>query len=103
MSLEDKCWTAFENRDHREAVRLLALVKEPNKIKGSYEGWTNTSLLHLSSKHGWLDVTKDLITKYYCEPQERDSGGRICLQHAAVGNHVDVVRYLIDECHCDPM
>ena len=102
MSLEDKCWAAFENRDHKEAVRLLPLVKEPNKIKRTYI-WNNTSLLHLSSRNGWLDVTKDLITKYHCGPHERDGVGWTCLHWAARGNHVDVMRYLIDECHCDPM
>uniref|UniRef100_A0A1X7SIR5 Uncharacterized protein n=1 Tax=Amphimedon queenslandica TaxID=400682 RepID=A0A1X7SIR5_AMPQE len=98
MSLEDKCWAAFENEDHKEAVRLLPLVKEPNKIKRGGD-----PLLHLSSSNGWLDVTKDLITKYHCDPHERDGGGWTCLHRAARDNHVDVMRYLIDECHCDPM
>uniref|UniRef100_A0A1X7SUG0 Uncharacterized protein n=1 Tax=Amphimedon queenslandica TaxID=400682 RepID=A0A1X7SUG0_AMPQE len=102
MSLEDKCWTAFVGRDHEEAVRLLPLVKELNKIKGRYV-WDNVSLLHLSSENGWLDVTKDLITKYHCDPHERDDLDWTCLHWAALGNHVDVMRYLIDECHCDPM
>uniref|UniRef100_A0A1X7VA70 Uncharacterized protein n=1 Tax=Amphimedon queenslandica TaxID=400682 RepID=A0A1X7VA70_AMPQE len=103
MSLERKCWDAFENGDHEEAVRLLPLVKELNKIKITQIVWGNTNLLHLSSMNGWLDVTKDLITKYHCDPYERDSDGRTCLHYAVRGNHVDVMRYLIDECHCDPM
>ena len=103
MLLEDKCWDAFEKGDHEEAVRLLPLVKEPNKIKRRYTIWDNTSLLHLSSWRGWLDVTKDLITKYHCDPHEGDGVGETCLHWAAIGNHVDVMRYLIDECHCDPM
>uniref|UniRef100_A0A1X7TY44 Uncharacterized protein n=1 Tax=Amphimedon queenslandica TaxID=400682 RepID=A0A1X7TY44_AMPQE len=98
MSLEDKCWTVFDYGDHKEAVHLLPLVKEPNKIKR-----IETSLLHLSSRHGWLDVTKDLITKYHCDPQKRDGINRTCLHYAALRNHVDVMRYLIDEYHCDPM
>uniref|UniRef100_A0A1X7TBY3 Transglutaminase-like domain-containing protein n=1 Tax=Amphimedon queenslandica TaxID=400682 RepID=A0A1X7TBY3_AMPQE len=100
MSLEDKCWTAFDKRDHKEAVRLLPLVKEPNKIRRTFNRY---SLLHLSSRNGWLDVTKDLITKYHCDPHERDGADCTCLHWAARGNHVDVMRYLIDECHCDPM
>uniref|UniRef100_A0A1X7ST76 Uncharacterized protein n=1 Tax=Amphimedon queenslandica TaxID=400682 RepID=A0A1X7ST76_AMPQE len=101
MSLEDKCWTAFSIRDHKEAVRLLPLVKAPNKIK---LGVLDRRLLHLSSGNGWLDVTKDLITKYHCDPHERDGyWDWTCLHYAAEGNHVDVMRYLIDECHCDPM
>uniref|UniRef100_A0A1X7USQ1 G domain-containing protein n=1 Tax=Amphimedon queenslandica TaxID=400682 RepID=A0A1X7USQ1_AMPQE len=99
----DKCWAAFTKGDHNEAVRLLPLVKEPNKIKGGYAALNITSLLHLSSRHGWLDVTKHLITKYHCDPEEKDSGGQTCLYYAAIGNHVDVMRYLIDECHCNPM
>ena len=102
MSLEDKCFTAFVNKDHEQAVRLLPLVKEPNKIRRKYI-LDNTSLLHLSSYNGWLDVTKDLITKYHCDLHERDGWYRTCLHYAAEGNHVDVMRYLIDECHCDPM
>uniref|UniRef100_A0A1X7UC44 Death domain-containing protein n=1 Tax=Amphimedon queenslandica TaxID=400682 RepID=A0A1X7UC44_AMPQE len=97
MSLEDTCWAAFLYRDHKEAVRLLPLVEEPNSITRYY------SLLHLSSRNGWLDVTKDLITKYHCDPHEKDGEGWTCLHLAAEGNHVDVMRYLIDECHCDPM
>ena len=107
MSLEDKCWDAFEYNNHKEAVRLLPLVKEPNKIKRTYIWantiWANTSLLHLSSSRGWLDVTKDLITQYHCDPHERDGYGWNCLHHAARDNRVNVMRYLIDECHCDPM
>ena len=98
MSLEDKCWTAFRRRDHNEAVRLLPLVEEQNKLER-----VGGHLLRLSSYNGWLDVTKDLITKYHCDPHERDGYDRTCLHYAAEGNHVDVMRYLIDECHCDPM
>ena len=100
--LEDECLTAFENEDHKEAVRLLPLVEEPNNIKRRFLG-DNTSLLHLSSRNDWLDVTKDLITKYHCDQHERDGWDLTCLHFAAGGNHVDVMRYLIDECHCDPM
>uniref|UniRef100_A0A1X7VD31 Uncharacterized protein n=2 Tax=Amphimedon queenslandica TaxID=400682 RepID=A0A1X7VD31_AMPQE len=95
--VEDKCWAAFEKGDHEEAVRLLPLVKEPNKI-----GRGKSTLLY-SSYNGWLDVTKDLITKYHCDPHERDSTGWTCLHYAARSNSVDVMRYLIDEGHCDPM
>ena len=48
-------------------------------------------------------MTKDLITNYHFDPQERPFHGETCLHYAAEGNHVDVVRYLITECNCDPM
>uniref|UniRef100_A0A1X7T921 Uncharacterized protein n=1 Tax=Amphimedon queenslandica TaxID=400682 RepID=A0A1X7T921_AMPQE len=103
MSLEDKCWDAFDDTNRKEAIRLLPLVKEPNKITRRYLIWDNTSLLHLSSSNGWLDVTKDLIINYHCDPHERDSHDHTCLHWAARYNQVDVMRYLIDECHCDTM
>ena len=99
MSLERQCLYAFDRGDHEEAVRLLPLVKEPNSI--SISG--NTSLLHLSSRNGWLDVTKDLITKYHCDPHQRDGDGQTCLHYAAQHDHVDVMGYLINEYRFDPM
>ena len=95
-----KCRDAFRSGDHAEAVRLLPLVKEPHRIRPWFN---NDTLLHLSSRNGWLDVTKDLITNYHFDPQESNVWGITCLHYAAEGNHVDVVRYLITKCNCDPM
>ena len=101
MELEDwQCEDAFRSGDHAEAVRLLPLVKEPHRIR---DRLSNCTLLHLSSRNGWLDVTKDLITNYHFDPQERNDYRMTCLHYASAGNHVDVVRYLITECNCDPM
>ena len=77
----------------------MSLVKEPHLIRDSL----GALLHHLSSRNGWLDVTKDLITNYHFDPQERPFHGETCLHYAAESNHVDVVRYLITECNCDPM
>ena len=104
MSLENQCWVAFRDGNYDKAVSLLPLVEEPKKIKITHDiFWYNTSLLQLSSRNGWLDVTKDLITKYHFNPLEYDDGARTCLHWAAEGNHVDTMRYLINECHCNPM
>ena len=78
---------------------MLPLVKEPHIIRDSL----GALLHHLSSRNGWLDVTKDLITNYHFDPQKRPFHGETCLHYAAESNHVDVVRYLITECNCDPM
>ena len=77
----------------------MPLVKELHLIRDSL----GALLHHLSSRNGWLDVTKDLITNYHFDPQERPFHGETCLHYAAESNHVDVVRYLITECNCDPM
>ena len=61
------------------------------------------NLLHLSSRNGWLRVTEDLITRYRFDPETRDNKGHMCLHYAALGNHVDIVRYLTTVCHCIPV
>ena len=114
IPLQYQCWHAFKERDYNEAIRLLPLVKEPKKIdlrkyrdyySSSLEYWREprANLLHLSSRNGWLDVTKELITNYQFDPREGDARGNTCLHYAAEGSHVDIVRYLVNECNCDPM
>ena len=114
IPLRHQCWNAFEERDYNEAIRLLPLVEEPKEIdlrryrdyySSSTEYWREprAKLLHLSSRNGWLDVTKELISSYQFDPREGDFYGNTCLHYAAEGNQVDNVRYLVNECNCDPM
>ena len=114
IPLQYQCWDAFQERDYNEAIRLLPLVKEPKEIdlRGYWDYYSTSTvteyyrranLLHLSSRNGWLDVTKELITKYQFDPREGDYYGNSCLHYAAKGNQVDIVRYLVNECNCDPM
>ena len=112
IPLQYQCWQAFEERDYNEAIRLLPLVETPKYINlrgyEDYYSWSweycrKANLLHLSSRNGWLDVTKELISKYQFNPREGDDDGSTCLHYAAEGNQVDIVRYLVNECNCDPM
>ena len=110
--LQYQCWLAFKKRYYNEAIRLLPLVKTPKYINlrgyrdyysSSAEYCREANLLHLSSRNGWLDVTKELITKYQFDPREGDTRGHTCLHYAAEGKQVDIVRYLVNECNCDLM
>ena len=111
--LQYQCWDAFVQRDYNEAIRLLPLVKTPRKtdLRGYEEFYYSCSwdydrrvnLLDLSSRNGWLDVTKQLISNYQFDPREGDAHGNTCLHYAVEGNQVDIVRYLVNECNCDPM
>ena len=112
IPLQYLCWRAFKERDYNEAIRLLPLVVEPKEIDlrryKDYYSWSleysrKANLLHLSSRNGWLDVTKELITNYQFDPREGDDSGNTCLHYAAERNQVDIVRYLVNECNCDPM
>ena len=104
MIMEPVLKSAFRRGDHAEVVRLLPLLTQ-HKIFHCFQSGT-LDFFHLSSRNGWLDMTKDLITGVYgrpFDPQERNYYGKTCLHYTAEGNHVHVVRYLITECNCDPM
>ena len=113
----DDCLSAFKNKDYDEAVRLLPLAADkakksqsqrersqksalsPYTIKiSSIDHWYNddleAGLLHLSSRNGWLDVTKELIEQYKLDPRVGDNEGNTCLHYAAAGNQLEVMRYL---------
>ena len=80
---------------------------KPDHIYGSLkqiylEEWSNNQL-HLAAAYGWIDVVTDLITKYKCDTNCKDSRGWTPLHYAASNNHLEVVRYFINEQHCDPM
>uniref|UniRef100_A0A1X7TB68 Uncharacterized protein n=1 Tax=Amphimedon queenslandica TaxID=400682 RepID=A0A1X7TB68_AMPQE len=90
-----QCWSAFSQGDHEEAVRLLRLL-DPKVLHRDHE----PNLLYHSISNGWLDVTRELITKYHFDPHIY---GEPYLYTAASGNNLDIVEYLIKECGCDPM
>ena len=112
---ERECAAAFSDGDVERALHLLPLVERPKllqtKIRLEISFWTywcDASLLHLSSRNGWFDVVKDLITNYHFDPQETDNNGNTCLHYAAggirnVNGSLDVMKYLINHHHCNPM
>ena len=114
--LEEECWSAFQKRNRRKALRLLPMLDDPDLVKDKIrisdllqlpipffddDVRFDMSLLDLSSRNGWLDVTKDLITKYHFDPHHIFH--RNCLHFAAMGNHVKVVEYLVTEHKLDPL
>ena len=108
--VKSDCVVAFELGNKRDAEKLLPLVIEPADIRTCYVRGTLTrwyaglvSLLHLAAHHGWMDIVIDLITKYKCDTNCKDSRGHTPLHYAARNNHLEVVRYFIKEQHCDPM
>ena len=109
--LED-CWEAFLNKKYEDAIRLLPLVERKYIIETVFDrsslGFYNdrVNFFHFSVTAGWVDVAKDLVTNYNFDPKDCYKiwiHGHTLLYHATVKNHVDVVKYLIGECKCDPM
>ena len=94
--LREECKGAFIERDHKKAVWLLRL-QDPDVLHRE-----KPYLLYYPINNGWLDVTRDLITNYHFDPHKYHCC-ESCLYTAARSNHVDIVKYLIKECGCDPM
>ena len=106
--LRRECILAFEQGNKYDAKRLLPLIKQPADIRTKYYipdvGHTELiSLLHLAADNGWMDIIIDLITKYKCATNCKDSHGRTPLHYAAINDHLEVVRHFINEQNCDPM
>ena len=108
--LERKCVWAFQEGNKQDAERLLPQIGQPADIRTTtsylpgvrwYTG--PLSLLHMAAHHGWVDIIIDLVRKYKCNTNCKDSDGHTPLHYAASKNHLEVVRYLIYEQHCDPM
>ena len=64
---------------------------------------SRSSLLHLAATHGWMDVVVDLITKYKCDANCKNTRERTPLYSASAAGQLKVVRYFISEQHCHPM
>ena len=106
--LQIDCVEAFKQGKKQDAERLLPQIEQPADIRMTaictpvlYA--TLVSLLHLAALHGWIDIVIDLITKYKCDTNCKNSHGHTPLHYAAIGGSLEVVRYFINEQHCDPM
>ena len=105
MSAESKCLEAFRKGNKQDAEILLPQIQQPADIRTlTLESilWLVT-LLHLAAYYGWKDIIINLITKYKCDTNFRDTDGHTPLHHAAKNGHLEVLTYLINEQHCDPM
>jgi len=39
---------------------------------------------------------------YFLETSAKDSDGRAALHRASKDRHLELVKYLVEECHCNP-
>ena len=85
---------------HIEVVKYLIIECncDPMTVINNFYGDT---VLHYAAKKGLLEVLKVMINHHNCNLMATNSQGETIL-HCAV-EHIEVVRYLIIECNCDPM
>ena len=95
----DECLKAFEIRDKKRCHESLLQLSSPAKVRGKL----NQTLLHLSARNGWYDVSKLLTTKYLCDPFSEDDNGYSVLHYACTSGNLDLVMYFIREWCLDPL
>ena len=95
--MEDRCYNAFVSENKEEARRLLKLVNDPRKVKGSYGG----TLLHYAAARGWTDIVELLINKYNCDINSRDVANYTPVHWASLDGYLDVIKYLYKTGKCD--
>ena len=90
LSLETKCYDAFNYGRQEEALRLLKQVKDPRTVMSN----SNFTLLHCAAYHGWLAVVKQLINDHDFDPDCKDDDGNTPLSKARSNGKQPVVDYL---------
>ena len=87
--LESECVEAFKHGNKQEAELLLPQIGQPADIRTITSGVPGVcwyaelvSLLHLAAHHGWVDIVIDLIAKYKCDTNCKDSDGYTPLHYA---------------------
>ena len=85
--------------EHIKVVRYLII--ECNCDPMTVINYDGDTVLHYAAKKGLLDLLKFMINHSKCNLMATNKWGETIL-HCAVG-HIEVVRYLIIECNCDPM
>ena len=84
--------------EHTEVVKYL--VNECNFDPMAVNDDRGT-VLHYAAMKGLLEVLKFMINHHHCNLMATNKWGKTIL-HCAVG-HIEVVRYLINDCNFDPM
>ena len=84
-----------------EVRKYMCVVKQPSFPFSELETVIKP-LAYWASKQGQLNVLKELIETYKCNPHYVTERGHTLLYVASARGHADVVRYLATRCKVDP-
>ena len=96
-------YTAAEG-NHVDIVEYLIKECGCDPMMATTNRYGSVPVLHYVASEGLLDVLKCTVMNingHIMDEQYRDTNGRTVLHHAF--KHIDVVKYLINECNCDIM
>ena len=90
-------WACYEG-DKDEALKLM------NVSVARYVEYTHgDATLHQACKQGWLDIVKQLIEEYECNPYMTSRCGQTPLHYACWYGHKDIFEYLHIKQHLNPL
>ena len=106
-SIKYQLLNALYSHNSEEALYLLSLLINPHKVKYSYD---NTYILHQVVLCDVLDIVHVLINEYQFDPHCVNDYGLTPLHYAAItefnghlSRQLNIIKYLIIECHCNPL
>ena len=99
--------SAYYNKRYEEVLRLLSItphqsveaeIIETEVLPNSaHSHLVRTHPMHLSAYYGWIDIVKLLISNGY-SPTNWDAHYKVPLCYAAMGGHLNIVKYFVEEC-----
>ena len=101
---DESCLYTAVKGNHVDIVGYLIKECGCDSMMRTTTGYGSVSVFHYVASEGLLDVLKAIVMNingHIIDEQYRDTYGRTVL-HCAV-KHIDVVKYLINECNCDTM
>ena len=101
----ESCLYTAAKGNHVDIVEYLIKECGCHPMMGITTSWYGSvPVLHYVASEGLLDVLKCMVMSingHIMDKQYRDTNGWTVLHHAV--KHIDVVKYLINECNCDIM
>ena len=99
-SIKNQLLSALLSHNSEKALHLLSLLSNPRKVKYYH----NSTILHKAAWCGLLDIVQVLINEYQFDPHCVDDSGDTPLHDAARSSgDLNLIKYLITECHCNPL
>ena len=100
-NIRESCLYTAARGNHVDIVEYLIKECGCDPMMGTTTEYGSVPVLHYVASRGLLDVLKCMVTNVngHMDEQYHDTNGQTVL-HRAV-KHIDVVKYLINECNCD--
>ena len=107
QSYKDQLKRAIEDKKPNDVLRILPYLQHRDRIQCNVRvnNLDNRTTAHTTTPYlcPTLAIVQLLITAYNCSPLQKDKDNYIALHYAALGGHLDFVKYFIHECNIDPM